>query len=354
MSRVFNLWRERLEDPRPLIVAHRGDSAHAPENTLEAARLAFEKNAEAWEFDVRLTRDGRPVVFHDAHLSRTTDAPTRLKKDLHGSLGPRVADLDLAEILELDAGSWFLDPSGGPRTAACFGTADRLSEAIRSACRSRSVRVPTLEQALRLSIESNRLANVELKIDGDEGNRLIDAVLAAIGELGAEHRVLVSSFDHEAVATVARRCPSIATGALSGQPLLDPGRYAREWVGADAYHASLEALGTNRSGDRIGRSGSSRDVRLEPFESLRRSAVPLLVFTINDQGANGPAHRLIAAGASGLFSDFPSEIRSIVEAPKGENRRKETWRSGLETSRPATDLFGRPGIADRDDESSLI
>ena len=63
--------RLRSSSARPMVVAHRGDSYHAPENTLEAARLGWEAGAEAWELDVQLTRDGVAVVCHDESLVRT-------------------------------------------------------------------------------------------------------------------------------------------------------------------------------------------------------------------------------------------------------------------------------------------
>ena len=70
-----NRFLARLESPRrfPVIVAHRGDSFHAPENTLEAGQLAWEAGADAWELDVQLTRDGVPIVLHDESLLRTTN-----------------------------------------------------------------------------------------------------------------------------------------------------------------------------------------------------------------------------------------------------------------------------------------
>src|SRR5579875_1318608 len=111
---------------RPLIIAHRGDSFHSPENTLEAARLGLEAGADAWELDVQMTRDGVPVVVHDESLLRTTDVASRFAGDPRGLDGFRVADFDLDEVRSLDAGSWFVDPRGGYRSAREFGTLDRL------------------------------------------------------------------------------------------------------------------------------------------------------------------------------------------------------------------------------------
>ena len=119
-----NRFREllRATRARPLIVAHRGDSFYAPENTLEAARIGWETGADAWEFDVHLSRDGVPVVIHDESLLRTTDVARRFADDPRVGAGFLVSHFDLSEIHSLDAGSWFLDPKGGSRTAAAFGT----------------------------------------------------------------------------------------------------------------------------------------------------------------------------------------------------------------------------------------
>src|SRR5512135_2653183 len=81
--------------PTPLVLAHRGASLHAPENTLAAFTLAADQGADGIELDVKLTRDGSIVVMHDATVDRTTTG--------HG----RVSDLTLSEIKALDAGSNF-------------------------------------------------------------------------------------------------------------------------------------------------------------------------------------------------------------------------------------------------------
>ena len=81
--------------PQPVIFAHRGASAHAPENTLAAFELALEQGADGIELDVKLSADGQVIVIHDATVDRTTGA--------HG----RVKDMSLAELRSLDAGSFF-------------------------------------------------------------------------------------------------------------------------------------------------------------------------------------------------------------------------------------------------------
>src|SRR4026208_948606 len=80
----------------PLIIGHRGASAGAPENTMAAFRAAIAAGADGIEFDVRLSRDGVPVVIHDSTLRRT------------GGLPQRIADLTVSELAAVDVGSWFV------------------------------------------------------------------------------------------------------------------------------------------------------------------------------------------------------------------------------------------------------
>ena len=90
----------------PLIIAHRGASALAPENTLAAFRKAIEDGAEGIEFDVRLSKDGKAVVFHDADLKRIAGRDEK------------IIDLSFAELQKIDMGTWFnrVFPHLGKRT----------------------------------------------------------------------------------------------------------------------------------------------------------------------------------------------------------------------------------------------
>ena len=81
--------------PRPAIIAHRGASAYAPENTLAAFELALRQEADGVELDAKLTADGHVIVFHDQTVERTTEGQGR------------VLDLTLAQLRKLDAGSHF-------------------------------------------------------------------------------------------------------------------------------------------------------------------------------------------------------------------------------------------------------
>ncbi len=142
----------------PLLIAHRGGSGLAPENTLLAFRRAVEWwHADVLELDVRPTRDGEAVVFHDATLDRTTDGT-----------GP-VADRSLGELRALDAGFHFSRDGG--RSQSFRGT---------------GVGIPTLAEVLQAFPHAR--VNVEIK-DGRAQRRVAEAVR----EARAERRVLIAA-----------------------------------------------------------------------------------------------------------------------------------------------------------------
>ena len=84
-----------------IVIAHRGASAYAPENTLSSFRLAVEMKAEMMELDVSLSKDGIPVVIHDETVNRTTDA--------NGA----VSDFTVDELKVLETGAWFSEDFAG-------------------------------------------------------------------------------------------------------------------------------------------------------------------------------------------------------------------------------------------------
>ena len=290
---------------RPRIVAHRGDSARAPENTLLAAAQAQEAGADAWELDVHLTRDRVPVVLHDDSLRRTTNVARRFAGDPRAAAGYQVADFDLAEVRALDAGSWFVDPAGGPRSAADFGTLAALPPAARARFASGEVRIPTLEEALRLVADRGWQAILELKAFPQADAELVDATLAAIRATRTEAQVLVASFDHAAVARVVEQ-RVVPAGVLMYVPLERPVEYVRGIVGADAYLISAQALGSESLGYR--RRPSAELLRRSDLEGLRRAGMPVLVYTVNDPRPDGLADHLAAAGVTAVMSDDPGPL----------------------------------------------
>ena len=145
----------------PLFFAHRGGSALAPENTLEAFRSAVELwGADVLEMDVHRTRDGELVVIHDDRVDRTTDGTGAVR------------DLDLSEVQDLDAGFHFRD----------------LGE--EASFRGHGVQIPLFRDVLEA------LPEVRMNVDakGDDATR---PLLELVREAGAEHRVLLASVEEE-------------------------------------------------------------------------------------------------------------------------------------------------------------
>jgi glycerophosphoryl diester phosphodiesterase len=171
----------------PLIIAHRGDSAHRPENTLSSFASALELGAELVEMDVQLTRDGVVVVIHDASVDRTTDG------------GGRVRDMTLAELRRLSAGY-----------PLRFGSAFA------------GERVPTLAEVLALLRERAR-AMIEIKsesVTGDADGGIEALSVAAVRRAGMERDAALISFDHRALLRCRQLAPEIARGHVfdRGQP----------------------------------------------------------------------------------------------------------------------------------------
>jgi glycerophosphoryl diester phosphodiesterase len=171
----------------PLIIGHRGASRHAPENTLAAFQMAIDAGADGIEIDVRLARDGVPVVIHDADLLRTAG----LKK--------KIADLTSTELAGIDVGSWF-NAKSTRRSHTSF--ADQT--------------VPRLDEVLELLAGFKELLYIELKTDARNREALIEAVCERIRNSPMLSQVIVKSFDLKAVASVKHHLPAVQTAALFG------------------------------------------------------------------------------------------------------------------------------------------
>jgi glycerophosphoryl diester phosphodiesterase len=162
------------------VVAHRGDSVHLPENTIEAFDSAIRAGAEAVEFDVRITSDGAAVVMHDADVVRTTD----------GSGLVRSMTLDQVRGLRIRL------PGGG------------------------AAGVPTLEEALR-SLAGRAAADIEIKnVPGDpdfdpDREDALEATIAALDATGFDGPLIVSSFNPLSIARCRDLAPRIPTGLLT-------------------------------------------------------------------------------------------------------------------------------------------
>ncbi|MGH9966639.1 MAG: glycerophosphodiester phosphodiesterase [Pyrinomonadaceae bacterium] len=187
-----------MENDPPLIIGHRGAATLAPENTLRAFERAMQDGADGIEFDVRLSRDGVPVVIHDATLART------------GLINELVAELTWEELQKIDVGSWFYRHQ---RTT----TPDPERE-----------KLPSLHQVFDFFRRQAGLLYLEMKSESADGSRLAVEVVRAIREHSMDGRVVVSSFDISLVQEVKNIDSGIRTAALFEPRLSHPVAFVRK------------------------------------------------------------------------------------------------------------------------------
>lgn len=177
----------------PLIIGHRGASAVAPENTMAAFREAISVGADGIEFDVRLTRDGVPVVIHDRDLVRT------------GGLSLRIGDMTWSEVAKVEVGSWFARKKNLPPGSFANET------------------VPSLAELFTLFQSNNSLLYLEMKCDSPaEYTPLAEACCRLIAEHALKQRVMIECFQLPALRIVREIDANIKTVALFEPSLSTP------------------------------------------------------------------------------------------------------------------------------------
>ena len=177
----------------PLIIGHRGASVVAPENTIGAFIHALRDGADGIEFDVRLARDGVPVVIHDATLRRTAQMPGA------------VSDFTGSELGQIDVGSWF------NRQYPAAARPEYENETI-----------PTLKLLFEVLRHIDGFLYLEMKSDDHQYNALAAAVVKLINQFQFADRVIVESFDLPALAIVKDLDASIRLAALFEPTLKRP------------------------------------------------------------------------------------------------------------------------------------
>jgi glycerophosphoryl diester phosphodiesterase len=245
-----------------LAIAHRGDSAHAPENTLAAFRAALDAGADMVEFDVGLTRDLVPAILHDATLDRTTDG--------RGKLSAHTLD----EIARLDAGAWF-----GP---------DFAGEGI-----------PALDAALDL-LAGRIQINIEVKpevleqVGPEQAAALVLGPVRARGLLGS---ALFSSFAPAVLDALRLTDPAARVGVLAdrGYPL--PAIVARlRELGAASYNPD------------------ERDLTPDLAAAVHAAGALLLPWAGKGRNTEAAMRRALELGADGFFADDPALLRRVAES----------------------------------------
>jgi glycerophosphoryl diester phosphodiesterase len=246
----------------PAIVAHRGASADAPENTVASARLGWERAADAVEVDVHLTRDGKIAVIHDDTTKRTT------------SVDLRVRDHDLADLRALDAGSW--------KGAAWKGE-----------------RIPTLEEILATVPPGKRLL-VEVKSEREIIPEL-KRVLRVSTPPGA--RVTIIGFDLDTI-VAAKKDLGLETYWLSGWKRDDETKEVLTKLDdlvRRAVRAGVDGLGLAHDGPIDG----------DAVRAIHDAGLRLNVWTVNDAEV---ARKLLRFGVDSITTDRPGGLREDLRS----------------------------------------
>jgi len=251
----------------PLIIGHRGASIVAPENTLISFERALDECADGVELDVRLARDGVPVVIHDANLQRT------------GQGKGVVAEMTSGELGRSDVGSWF----------------NRLHPRLASIEYTRQF-VPTLDQVFTIFKDQPGpgVIYVEMKTDHAEDTyiALSRSVVQVIRDHGLKSRVVVVSFNLRAVAEIKTLDPDIRTGAL-----FEPRRHALKIIRKHPMiAAALECGADEILLHRL--IANRRNVDL----SLESNLLPV-VWTIDDPKW---VHRAASMGVHAIITNNPA------------------------------------------------
>jgi glycerophosphoryl diester phosphodiesterase len=240
----------------PWIIAHRGASGYAPENTLAAFERAVALGAGFIETDIRLTRDARFVAMHDETLDRTTNG--------HGE----VQQHTLADLRELDTGHWFDREFNGQR-------------------------IPTLEQILEFGKKHDVIFYLEMKFDTAMG--MHHSLVAELRRTESAARTIVISFDPRMLASLRALDASIMTGLL-----VDRG-VAAETAVKKAVDAGARQLCPHYSIATPKLVNAAHDVGLQ-----------VVAWTVNELS---DMRTVIASGVDGIMTDLPDRLRAMLEGP---------------------------------------
>lgn len=228
------------------IIAHRGASAYAPENTLAAFQKALDMGAKAVEFDVQMTADGELIVIHDDFLSRTTNGQGL------------VIQTDYEVIKTLDAGSWF-DPI------------------------FKDEKIPLLKEVLIL-LKDRVEVHLEIKKIAFEKRPIEEAIYQCVKEIGMVDQVIFSSFDHQCLLYLSKTY-HVTIGMLTGSSLVEPAGYIKSTgIALSSYNPSAEYVSQSL------------------VAAIHGDGYQVTTYTVNDLWL---LDLLEEMGVDGVFSNYP-------------------------------------------------
>lgn len=243
-----------MDIKNPVIIAHRGASNKAPENTMAAFRKALEIGAGGIELDVHLSADGHLMVTHDEQLERTSNGRGLLK------------DKTFEELKELDFGSWFSPEFKGEK-------------------------IPELDEVLQLIASWDGLLNIEIKNGPIFYSGIEKAVAEALVRYKLTHRTIVSSFNHYSLVQIRQINSEIRTAPLYMAGLYEPWDYARN-MGACAIHPLFY------------------NIVPEVMKGCIMNNISVNPFTVDE-----PEHikAMISAGVDGIITNAPDVALSLLK-----------------------------------------
>lgn len=257
-------------DPLPRVVAHRGDSAHFPENTLEAFLSAYRMGVDVIETDVHLSKDGFLVIWHDETLDRNTNGTGRIE------------DHTLEELKSYDAGFTFTTDGG-----ATFPF------------RGKGVELCTLDEALK-ACPAQRF-NVDLKTKGEP---IVDAFIKVLNQNQAKKRVLGASFHLMNLKLLRKKEPRITTSITTVEVL----RYLlmhRTGALPKRLHKSRQIIFQVPP-----RQGRITVITPAFVKAMHKRNAIIQVWTINDKAE---MERLYRMGVDSVMTDRPALAMEVVK-----------------------------------------
>ena len=236
------------------VIAHRGASGYAPENTLEAFLLAIELGADGIELDVQLSRDGIPVVIHDETIDRVTDRTGYVK------------DYTLQELKELTV------------------LKDRFPQYSQS-------KIPTLKEVLEAVKSSGIQVNIELKTGIYWYPDIEKKVAEIVEETGMKEKIIYSSFNHYSVQRIKEIVPDAETAYLYSDVILNVEDYARK-TKVDGLHPAVY------------------HVKMADFlKGYIESGLNVRVWTVNEEA---DMKALTEAGVTAVITNYPDVAARII------------------------------------------
>jgi len=241
----------------PLIIAHRGASGEAPENTLAAFQLALDQGADMIELDLHQSKDGSLVICHDFKLHRTARSKRSVKQ------------LTLKELKRLEVGSWFHPRfSGEP--------------------------IPALEEVLELTKDRIRL-NIEIKRGSPFYPGIEERLVKLLESFHATESVLVSSFDHQALETIRVLSSKISIGLLAEKGSIQ--QLIRKVEVLSAFSLNLPV----------------RLLTPALVQEAHRRKLQVYAYTINQVRL---MNYYLIMGVDGIFTNFPGRLAQLLERQK--------------------------------------